>query len=297
MPRLPDPIWKEFGKATFSDGGKVPRAECKHCGKSVTATATNAKCHFANCKNTPRSVGLLPPTNNEPSTSSRPVESHRPSTSSSISTSTAIAVCTRTDSTSVLQKQKIDRLVASAIHRTCSPFNLLDHPSWQAVFAELRPSYKPPPPTRISTTLLDDEYKRVMEETRQQIIASGGGVLGIDGATNVLSKSSSNVIVQNHWPWFVEYLKSCLKKETAEEVADQIEDVLRRLRVEWIADESCTFPGFMSDSCNTMRALRRVLLRRKAFLFAIGCATHCINNLIEDILKMPRFKSIVKKVL
>ncbi|KAI9982158.1 hypothetical protein PInf_008049 [Phytophthora infestans] len=42
--------------------------------------------------------------------------------------------------------------------------------------------------------------------------------LGVDGATNVLSRSLSNVIAHDPRPWFVEYLRADLKKESEPEV-------------------------------------------------------------------------------
>lgn len=55
-----------------------------------------------------------------------------------------------------------------------------------------------------------------------------GRTLGIDGATNVISKSMSNIIVHTRPPLFIEYLKADRKRETTASVVSKFKEVISR---------------------------------------------------------------------
>ncbi|ETP18242.1 hypothetical protein F441_07501 [Phytophthora nicotianae CJ01A1] len=61
------------------------------------------------------------------------------------------------------------------------------------------------------------------------LIKAPSVTLGVDGATNVLSRSMSNVIAHDPRPWFVEYLLADLKKDSAPEVFKKIEATISRI--------------------------------------------------------------------
>ncbi|XXQ39674.1 BED-type domain-containing protein [Plasmodiophora brassicae] len=48
-----------------------------------------------------------------------------------------------------------------------------------------------------------------------------------------------------------------------------------------------------TDSPNVMRALRRKLLESDLFSFAYGCAPHALNNLVNDVIKLPKPKKVL----
>lgn len=88
-----------------------------------------------------------------------------------------------------------------------------------------------------------------------------GGTIGIDGATKLMSKSMSNVIVHTPLQFFIEYLKSDLYRETTVNVVDSLKDMMKRF------DKRVGFKGskiFISDSCHGMHDVRRVLLDERA---------------------------------
>ncbi|ETP07388.1 hypothetical protein F441_16343 [Phytophthora nicotianae CJ01A1] len=68
-----------------------------------------------------------------------------------------------------------------------------------------------------------------MAQMVTKLIKAPSATLGMDGATNVLSRSTPNVIVHDLRPWFVEYLRAGLKKESAPEVFKKIEDSISRI--------------------------------------------------------------------
>ncbi|KAI0558418.1 Ribonuclease H-like protein [Gracilaria domingensis] len=146
----------------------------------------------------------------------------------------------------------------------------------------------------IGGELLSDAYKRCMEEVFQVIRSRKGGVIGIDGATNKLSKSVSNVILHTPVPLFIEYLKSDLKTDRATNVVSKIKDVMKRL------DDIIGFRAgfaFVSDSCNKMRDIRTKLQNEKVFKWCYGCGSHALHNLTEDAGKLSNNTKTVKEVV
>lgn len=83
--------------------------------------------------------------------------------------------------------------------------------------------------------------------------------MGIDGATNVLSKTRSNVMIHTPLPIFMEYLRSDLQRETMENVVENLRDVMKRI------DDRLKFKysqAFIWDSCNWMKDVRKGWLKR-----------------------------------
>ena len=104
------------------------------------------------------------------------------------------------------------------------------------------------------------------------VLASAPSItLGVDGPTNVLSRSMSNVIAHDPRPWFVGYLRADMKKETAVEVFKKIADTITRMHA-FLYKELVV--SFVSDSCNLMRAVRDLLVFEKVVGFAYGCGAH-----------------------
>lgn len=60
---------------------------------------------------------------------------------------------------------------------------------------ELNSSWSPRPAEKIGGILLDETYRQTMATMLSNIHEFNGGVFGIEGATNGLSKSISNVIL------------------------------------------------------------------------------------------------------
>ena len=128
--------------------------------------------------------------------------------------------------------------------------------------------------------------------------------LGIDGATIALSKSMSNVILHTPLPFFLEYLRADLKRETAVNLLAKLEDVVKRLEDTLVQAGfsvgkwgSSSHLSFISDSCNAMRCLRSKLEDKGVCVFAFGCSAHSLNNLCQDICELPRFKTFIKQVV
>lgn len=154
------------------------------------------------------------------------------------------------------RREELNALFSRAIHETATPFSYFAHESWRKFFQKLNPFWIIPNAGNISTKLLQNRYKNVMNEVIDMIKRSRGGVMGIDGATNRLSKSQSNVIVHIPMPLFTEYLGSVLQRETTVNAVTKIEDVIacltKLIKMQTIYD-------FVSGSCKRMKDVRKHL--------------------------------------
>ncbi|KAG1684526.1 hypothetical protein DVH05_011041 [Phytophthora capsici] len=127
--------------------------------------------------------------------------------------------------------------------------------------------------------------------------------IGVDGATNVLSRSMSNVIVDDPRPWFAEYLNADLKKESGVEVTRKIMAVISRLNA--FMNPPLTPPDqrervifvFISDSCNLMRAVRESLHHQGVVQLTYGCSAHALNNFCADIAKLGSVKEGIRRAV
>jgi hypothetical protein len=101
-------------------------------------------------------------------------------------------------------------------------------------------------------------YAEVQSEVVLTSLKSAPSVIpGLDGATNFLSRSMSNVIAHDPRPWFIEYLRADLKKESEVELSSKIVSAITRFD-SFVGKQIVA--GFISDSCNVMRAVRRRLV-------------------------------------
>lgn len=122
---------------------------------------------------------------------------------------------------------------------------------------------------------------------------AGGGLLGIDGATNVLSKSIINIIVQSPLPIFIECLKSALQRETTGIVVGKLKDLMVHL------DAKLAFKfwhAFISDSYNGTQGFRKRFVEDNIVRWMSGCVTHCLNFFSED-LGRKGFKNAIEETL
>lgn len=79
-----DNVWDHFGPPVSEEGCSQKRRKCNYCNKTVNSNVRNAKTHYGNCPQAPRSIGRLPPLSS--SFASR--------TSSSAASSSGSSTCT-----------------------------------------------------------------------------------------------------------------------------------------------------------------------------------------------------------
>lgn len=218
---------------------------------------------------------------------------------------------------SEVNRLKLDEMFTTAMNETLCSFSLFEHPAWKE-FWETLPIGKtlplflfilffltisnvvdwfPPSEAKLATTFFEKDYEITMNKVFSVIIDekdSGGGVISLDGDSNSLSRSVSNVMFYSaSGPFLIECLRGNLKQETVQNLVVLISGVLQRL--EDVVGYRC-WSGFVSrSSSNAMMALRQGLVDSNLFTWEYGCSQHLLNNLITEFLSMDRFKFIMKK--
>lgn len=192
-------------------------------------------------------------------------------------------------SLSTYEGSKIDNEFSYPMHCTATPFSYFENDKLYAFFKLLKPCWTPPSRHHLCEELLDHVYNRNMTQALDTINNCKCVTMVIDGGTNFLSKSISNVILHTPIPFFVSYLRSFLKGETIQNVVAKVKGTVARLK--YVIGYT---PGsFVSDSCNGMRAVRRTLLEDKVFKWVYGCVAHWFSTFCEDICKMS-FTELIK---
>lgn len=119
------------------------------------------------------------------------------------------------NSTTSIYRKHRDKLFSDAVHSTATPFDYFEHAEWFDFFKPLNEAWKIPSPDIIGGLLLEESYNSSMNSVLNEIRRKRSETIGVDGATNRLSKSVSNVIIHLPAPFFIEYLHSDLKRETS----------------------------------------------------------------------------------
>lgn len=286
MGRNKSDFWAHFDKCAHDSSFRTPRAKCKYCKTTISSTPKNMRTHYGNCSSVPRSVGRLPNENSSVSPSLRSnISKQSKKTTTSTTLSNIILETLTTD-----KRKELDMKFSMAMHATATPFKFFEHHLWISFFSSVS-KWNTPNPEKIGGELLDKVYGDVMSKVLAEVCSAGGGTLSIDGATDNLAKSKSNVILHTPIPFFIEYMRSDLKRETTPNVVKKLEDTIKRLHEK--VGMKC-ISSFVSDSCNGMRDVRKTLQEKNLVRWSYGCAAHCLNNFSEDIGK-NLFKDVIKK--
>lgn len=132
------------------------------------------------------------------------------------------------DTFTVNDKREADDLFALLMPPLCS----LSSKSWSG-FSQLRQLRCTVPSNgKIGGVMLDTTYKSTRAKTFAAQRNEGGSTLGIDGATNALSKSICNVTMHTPFASFTENPRSALTRETTPNIVSKTTDLLTRMESE-----------------------------------------------------------------
>lgn len=126
-------------------------------------------------------------------------------------------------------KKELEGLLTLLCMRKRPSSSFLDNETWHKFFATMSATWTPPAPSFFGGALLRKVYENIMGTVTFKISEANVGVFGIDRATNRLAKSVRNVIVHKPTPFFVEFLRADLKRETKTNVVDKIKNVIKLL--------------------------------------------------------------------
>jgi hypothetical protein len=184
---------EHFGEEFSYPNFKSKRVKCNYCQDAVSATSHNMKTHAANCSKMPKSIGRLEP-------SSLAVNAAGATSGDSI---TLTAMTASSSGIGNVTPRLLDMLGAKVF----PAFSTAEKEALDGILADAMPS-----PTLIGTDLLRASYTKTQLDMIKALKLAPSVILGMDGATNVLSRSMSNIIAHDPRPWFVEYLLADLKR-------------------------------------------------------------------------------------
>ena len=180
------------------------------------------------------------------------------------------------------KKAKLDSALATYHYRTGIPFKTVESKAFHNFIALLDPNYEKSMPSAksIAGSLLTKEFARATEKLNLILRESDGLTLISDGWTNHRSEHIVNFVVKaiGRPSVFFKSINTSGVSQTAKNVAEAICEVIDELG-------SDKFVGVVTDNAANMRAAWRIIKDRYPHISAFGCAAHCLNLFVGDLLE------------
>lgn len=313
MPRPTSKIWDYF-ELINTDGKKTAR--CNYCRKHFGTNATKLRNHFMSvCKQCPEDakMDLLDKLRTETSQATiyslsmpSPVASTStqlhgpmiPVPTSSPSGNNSLSSCPFSQESSFNQqsenfktpdkKKEIDLRLGRATYATGTTFNLLESSFGQKSITALQ-TQSVPSRNKISNSLLDIEYERILKETSDIINQAEDLALVLDGWSEINGKGTVNIIITTPKPFFYKCVYPVTNRDTSTYLFTQLKAITDEI-------DPSKFVAVVTDNTNNMKAMWRMVELEYAHMFAVGCASHTLNLLLNDIMKLENFKICIEMV-
>lgn len=248
--------------------------QCIRCNKIVGWAREKVAGHYRKCGSDDQKAFFKPMRSKSTISSNSGSEYESDNTESSTS-----------DTMPAAKKQKFDTAVSQFIFNSGIPFRVIESSYFKKMIAVLNPAYANNIPCRntLSSKLLDDEYDRLKKKVEKILSDTTSGLILIsDGWTNVRKNHLVNFCV--HVPnigktFFYKSIDTSEITQDAQQVADQLLDVINEIGRE-------KFCGVVTDNAPVMQAAWKFVETEITHISANGCAAHCVNLLIEDIVKV-----------
>lgn len=199
------------------------------------------------------------------------------------------------DNVTPAEKEKIDMCVAEFFYGCNVPFAAIDSIYFKNLMKMLRPAYDPPSRRQLSGKLLDATFEKIEKRNRELVEKMDKeAVLLIDGWTN----SSANrqyvatmLATADDQKVFLESFDFSSTRETGINLFDAAKVSIDLAKERYDANVY----GGSSDNASNMQTMGQ-LLESMGLLYST-CHAHTANLLAGDILKKPRYSSIMSKVM
>ncbi|CAL8132270.1 unnamed protein product [Orchesella dallaii] len=250
-----DNVWKSFHRV---DGQPTSKATCNFCKSSVSSRVARLRKHMEVCKSVPGSKSV-------PDVA--PAPDMRVGSFAQRKVSSFVDVITRD------QKRTMDYEVGRYIYSTNLPFSHVEHPRFQAFLSKLRPGYKPPTRQTIGSTILDDIYQDVVTKTQESLLRKQVTLMQDGWKARTQDAVISHCLTTGEKAYFLNAVSAGENEKTAEYCVKLLQDAIQlaedRYNVEVIA--------VVTDNCNSMRKMRRLLVEEKPDILTYGCHPHLLN--------------------
>jgi hypothetical protein len=192
------------------------------------------------------------------------------------------------DACSPAQVAVLNHFLAAFFFACRIPFFVLDNPFFRAFVIALRPAYGRvlPHSTWLRTTQLDSMYEETVEDVANALAkVPGKKTLGLDGKTNVQSRSTVNVTDMKQSVCSYVTTRYCRTREHTGAFHAE-------LASEYLGDGK-EYAAVVADNTGNMQKMFRILSGLFPFLFMLGCCVHIMDLLCEDIAKLDYISAVV----
>jgi hypothetical protein len=195
-----------------------------------------------------------------------------------------------------LTKLYLDRAWASAFYETNIPFNVIRHPAFIYAVKETAkhwmPSYTLLSYNAVRMSLLKAKKEEVERKTTTQLgdsLHKFGVILCTDGWDNVQNRPLLNIIqAGTRGDLFLGTIDTTGEHKDAQYIAEQISTFVVKLGSHNVV-QICT------DNAAAMANAGCTMMHSNPHIYVQGCATHCLDLLLEDWGKQLWIKRLMKK--
>jgi hypothetical protein len=245
------------------------RAKCNYCDYQIVFNATRARAHLTRCTKSP--------TNKEEIAESASLSKY-------VTKLTAPAI------------RDLQLRAAKWIFCDGRPLDTFDSKHTRQLFEALNPGFRPPSRYQLTGPLLTAVYEEYKVKVQERFSRTNNLNIIFDASENINGQRVLNICVNIHND--VSYYWKTLDTFSTEMTATNYLLLLQPILVEIAGTNFGRINSFSTDSCATMRALRRLVLQdsKLRHCFWILCDSHGLQLLIKDILNLPAFVGIVQQL-
>lgn len=182
------------------------------------------------------------------------------------------------------KKKEIDMMLGKFIIRTGVSFRVVESAAFKDFVTALNPAYAASMPSakKVAGPLLDEQYSECMSVLEEILAGSENLTLVSDGWTNVKGDHLVNFCIKapNRKPFFYRSIDTSGTSQDAGAIANEIISVVEELGAE-------KFASVITDNAPVMKAAWRLIRSKFPSIAVYGCAAHCLNLLIKDMLDTP----------
>jgi hypothetical protein len=190
------------------------------------------------------------------------------------------------------RRRDIDEKLAHFFYATGISFRVAESQAFKNLITALNPLYAKEIPSRwvLSNRLLSEEYEKVKTPMNELINSSSNLVLVSDGWTNVNKEHLVNFCIKcpNQKTFFYSSIDTSGIQQTGENVAAQILRVIEEIGAE-------KFSGVITDNAPVMAAAWKIIEAKYRHISANGCAAHCVNLLIGDMISVTKSEGTINE--
>jgi hypothetical protein len=167
----------------------------------------------------------------------------------------------------------LDLQLGKFIYSANIPFSIVENTEFKKFCSMMRPSYTPATAKKIGSSILDKVYDETVSENKT-LLKSKFATLMQDGWTgSQRNPIISHCLHSNSRTVFLDAVSAENAKKTSEFCLDLLEKALESAEKLY----ECQVIAVVTDNCNSMLRMRKLLNERCPNTWVYGCHTHYLN--------------------